>query len=328
MQQLILEFTIIILISVVIGCVAAMTGISGGAFKTPLLIIFFSLSGEYAAAASLLSAAFVAVVSTIGYHRQKSGLIDFRIGSLAVIATVPGTYVGVTLRTIAAHAHILRFVFGILLFPIALKLLLSQSEDREHSNGQKRILSFSQLGRKKSVLSIVAIFLAGVLAGLLGIGGGTIIVPVLCIILEFPILMAAATSMFTMIFTSSVGSIINYFALAQTGGIDVFLYYGIAMGIGMIFGGIIGPRYASRVDSAWLQRLFGFLLIFPLVKMMRMGQLWLNPSGSSYFVSTIGDIIIWLVIGIPMWLHVAYRIKSKSKEPYQNNSTKLPSTEV
>ena len=74
MQQLIFEFTTIVLISVGIGIIGSMTGISGGAFKTPLLIILFALTAELAAAASLISALFVAVVSTVVYHRQKPQL--------------------------------------------------------------------------------------------------------------------------------------------------------------------------------------------------------------------------------------------------------------
>jgi uncharacterized membrane protein YfcA len=301
-QLLIIEFSVIVLISVGIGVLAAMTGISGGAFKTPILIIMFTIAAELAAAASLLSALFVAVITTVGYYRQNPDLIEFRIGSLAVIATIPGSYVGVTLRTIVANAHLLQLVFGIILFPVAVKMLFAMSEDKEHANGKKKMRSFSQLSPVRRVVSILAIFLAGVSAGLLGLGGGTIIVPVLCIILDFPMLKAAATSMYIMIFTTSAGSILNYVVLVSTEGFMTFMYFGLAMGLGMIIGGPIGTKYASRVNAAWLQRLFGFLLIFPLVKMMTLGQLWLDPGRSDYILATIGDVIIWLLIAIPIWM--------------------------
>jgi uncharacterized membrane protein YfcA len=168
------------------------------------------------------------------------------------------------------------------------------------------------LNRNKLAITIVALFLAGILAGLLGLGGGTIIVPVLCIILGFPMLMAAATSMFTMVFTSSAGSLMNYFLLVQSGSLIVFLYYGVTIGVGMIVGGMIGPRYAARVDSVWLQKLFGFLLIFPLVKMMTLGHLWLDPGGSNFILATIGDAIIWLLIGIPLWIISSHRLNSRT----------------
>ena len=301
------------------GIIASMTGISGGAFKTPILIIIFALSAELASAASLLSALFISVVCTIVYYRQTPRPINFRIGGILVIATVPGSYVGVVLRTIVAHAHILQLVFGVALFPVALKLLLSQRDNKEQSISQMRCLSFSQLSRRKMVLSISATFVAGISAGLLGLGGGTIIVPVLCIILEFPMIMAAATSMFTMIFTSSAGSVMNYLVLAQTESMTTVLYYGLAMGLGMIVGGVIGPRYATRVDAISLQRLFGFLLIFPLVKMMTLGHIWLDPGGANYILATIGDAIIWLLIGVPVWI-LSSRLKSSHGENEQGSS--------
>ena len=301
------------------GIIASMTGISGGAFKTPILIIMFALSAELASAASLLSAFFISIVCTLVFYRQTPRPINYRIGGVSVIATIPGSFVGVGLRTIVAHAHLLKLVFGVVLFPVALKLLLSQRDNEELSNDQLECLSFSQLSRKKLILSILAIFLAGVSAGLLGLAGGIIIVPVLCIILEFPIIMAAATSMFTMIFTSSVGSVMNYLVLAQTESMTAFLYYGLTMGVGMILGGLIGPRYASRVDPMWLQKLFGFLLIFPLVKMMTLGQLWLDPGGTNYFLATIGDTIIWLLIGIPVWI-LSSKMQSNHGENEQGSS--------
>jgi len=315
-QLLIIEFTALILISVGIGILAGMTGISGGAFKVPALIILFTLSAELAAASSLLSALFVAVVSTLVYYKQNPQLIEFRVGTLAVIATIPGSIVGISLRTIVAHAHLLQLAFGIILFPVALKMLFAKEEDKEHADDQKVMHSFSQLNRSKLVVSIIVIFLAGVSAGLLGLGGGTIIVPVLCIILEFPILKAAATSMYIMIYTATVGSAINYIVLAPTEDISTFLYFGLMMGVGMIFGGIIGPRYAPRVDAARLQRFFGFLLIFPLIKLIKLGQLWLDPSGSNYLLGTFGDAVIWLVIGIPTWILSSYQRGSNYRESY------------
>lgn len=313
MQQLMIEFISLVLISIGIGTVAAITGISGGAFKTPLLIIVFALTAELASSASLLSALFVAVVSTVVYYRQNPQLIDFHVGILSVVATIPGTYVGIILRTLAAHAHILRYVFGIVLFPIALELLFTISETKDHRDEMKRF-GFSELSKKKLAAAIIAIFMAGVSAGLLGLGGGTIIVPVLSMILRFRMIVAAATSMFTMIFTTSAGSVINYLYLAQTDQVSTFLYYSLTMGIGMIIGGMIGPRYATRVNELLLKRIFGFLLIFPLVKMMNFGQLWLDPGDSNYVLATIGDVIIWLTASIPLWIISSRRLRNGNKE--------------
>ena len=307
-----LEFIVIILFSIGIGFIASMIGISGGAFKTPLLIIIIGLGAELAAASSLLSAFFVAVFCTVIYYRTDSGLICHKVGLLFVITTLPGTFVGIVLRTIIADTQMLQLIFGIILFPVALKLLLVMPNDTINQQEAKCAPIFSQLNRRKLTVAILSAFFAGVLAGLLGLGGGTIIVPLLCILLEFPLIAAAATSMFTMCFTSAAGSMMNYAALVPTGTVPAFLYYGLVLGIGLVIGGIIGPKYTFRVSSTQLQRFFGFILIFPLVKMMNLGHLWLDPNYSDYILATIGDTIIWLLIGIPCWLLSSYRIQQNS----------------
>jgi uncharacterized membrane protein YfcA len=308
------EFIVLVLFSIGIGILASMVGISGGAFKIPILIILIGLNAEVSAAVSLLSALFVAVVTTTVYYRKDSRLICHQIGLLFVIATIPGTYAGVLIRTFVADTEMLRLIFGIILFPIAIKLLVSESIASNLESDDKCAPVFDLIARRKILIAILASFFAGILAGFLGLGGGTVIVPVLCILLEFPAVAAAATSMFTMIFTSSAGSIMNYFILAQSESMITFLYYGMIMGIGMILGGLIGPRYAYRVNTNKLQNFFGFILIFPLVKMMRLGLLWLDPYGLNYILEIIGDAIIWILIGIPIWLLSIYSRKQGKEQ--------------
>ena len=296
------NFLALIIIGIGVGIIASLVGISGGAFTTPVLIIVFGVVAEVAAASSLISALFVAVASTIGYYRQNPKLIGFKIGLLFIITTIPGSYVGVLLRTYIADREMLRFIFGVVLFPVAVKLLLAIPKTQSNEMEGKQAPPFDQLGRNRVVIAVLAAFFAGMLAGFIGLGGGTVIVPVLIMLLDFPMIAAAATSMFTMMFTSSAGTIINYTFLHQTEFLFIFLFYGLALGIGTLIGGSIGSRSAFKVETARLQRLFGFLLIFPLVTMMRLGHLWLDPHGSDYFLATSGNVILWLLIGIPIWL--------------------------
>ncbi len=318
-----MEFVFFSLISigVGIGILASMVGISGGAFKTPILIIIFGLVGELAAASSLISALFVAVASTIGYYRKDSQLIGYKIGLLFVITTIPGAYFGVLLRTLIGNREMLIFIFGILLFPVALKLLLAMPKSQNHTDEEKRSPQFNQMDRKKVKIAIFAAFFAGMLAGFIGLGGGTIIVPVLCILLEFPMIAAAATSMFTMIFTSSAGTVMNFIFLFQTENTTIFLFYGVALGLGTLIGGLIGSKFAYHVNTAQLQKLFGFLLIFPLVTMMRLGHLWLDPSGSDLILATIGNTIIWLLISLLSWMFSSYRDQRNKKGIQKNHES-------
>jgi uncharacterized membrane protein YfcA len=165
-------------------------------------------------------------------------------------------------------------------------------------------------------MAFLGILAGGVASGLLGVAGGVIIVPVLCILLNMPILIAAATSMFTMIFTTSAGTIMNYVMLPQYGDLPIFIFYGLAMGIGMVIGGEIGPRYACKIDAVQLKRVFGALLVFPLVKMMGLGRLWLDPLGLSFPLEIVGDIIICLLIVVPIGIFRWYQLRKQSNHRF------------
>ncbi len=296
---MVVDFILIAAFALGVGFMSSV-GMSGGAYRTPVLIIVFGLGAEMAAATSLFSAMFVAIISTATFARYRPMPILPRIGLMLALVTVPSSLLGVALRTSIGDDFILRVIFGVLLFPAAILMLFAERTDREDHASQIDACDIYQSSRARQSIAFVGVFAGGIASGLLGVGGGVIIVPVLCILLEMPILVAAATSMFTMIFTASAGTIMNYLVLPHYGDLSTFMFYGLAMGTGMIIGGEIGPRYACRIDAVHLKRVFGALLVFPLVKMMGLGRLWLDPLGLSFLLEIVGDSIICLLIIVPI----------------------------
>ena len=55
-----------------------------------------------------------------------------------------------------------------------------------------------------------------------------------------------------------------------------------------------------KINAVKLKQFFGLVLVFPLVKMMKLGQIWLDPMAQDYILATIGDLIIWLIIVVPI----------------------------
>jgi len=165
------------------------------------------------------------------------------------------------------------------------------------------------------VTSLLGAFIGGISAGLLGLGGGAVIVPVLSVLMGLPMHAAVATSMFTMIFTTTAGTAYN-FILGS-----VNLYLALAIGLGMLFGGQIGSRLACRVNAVQLKQSFGLIIILPLISMMKLGQMWLDPDGVRGLLSTIGDIIIWLAIVLPIAILRLYQIRERKKD---SNTTTEP----
>jgi len=293
---LLLEAVVVILFAVGVGTIASMLGIGGGILNTPLLIIVFGVSAQIAPASTLVAALFVAVSSTIAYGRQTPSPILVKTGLLLSLLTVPGTFAGILLRSAITDDYLLRLIFGVVLFPVALNMLFAKKRSKDSSPSKPEAPSFSSLTKGRLILSLAGAFSGGIVSGLMGLGGGVLVVPVLDILMGVPMHAAVATSMLTMIFTASSGTILNY-ALGQ-----IDLFFSVTLGIGMVIGAQIGSRLAHRVDAVRLKQLFGLVLVFPLIKMMKLGQLWLDPAGTSYLISTVGDLIIWLLIVVPIGL--------------------------
>ncbi len=304
MQDIFVEVMLIAAFAVGVGTISSMVGIGGGIINTPLLIIIFGLTAQTAPATALVAALFVAVASTIAYYRQNPRPIMFKPGLFLAVMTTPGSLVGVALREFIVDDYVLRVIFGIALFPVALKMLFAKKRGKADDIAS---FNFSDLSQKRLLLALFGGFIGGISAGLLGIGGGAVVVPVLTILMGLPIHAAVATSMFTMIFTASAGTIRNFMG----GHIDPF--YALALGVGMLVGAQIGPKLACKVNAVQLKQVFGLVLVFPLVKMMYLGQMLMDPNNESFLMATLGDLIVWLIIVVPIGLLRYYQIK-KAKE--------------
>jgi hypothetical protein len=102
--------------------------------------------------------------------------------------------------------------------------------------------------------------------------------------------------------------------IPQLADMSAFVFYSTALGIGMIVGAKLGADFACSVDGVLLRRFFGAILVFPLVHLMNLGQSLLDPLGTSILLSTLGDVIIWLVVvscGGIVW--IIWRMKEKEE---------------
>jgi uncharacterized protein len=105
---------------------------------------------------------------------------------------------------------------------------------------------------------------AGILVGLMGIGGGTIIVPALVYFLQMDQHMAQGTSLFILLPPLGLGALSVYWKNHQ---VDVKA--GIACALGFLAGGYVGGRIAVDIPSRPLQALFGLFLMFSALMLWR-----------------------------------------------------------
>jgi len=97
---------------------------------------------------------------------------------------------------------------------------------------------------------------AGTLSGLLGVGGGIIIVPVLNKVFHVPMNVAVGTSLLIIIPTALVGSLTHY-----TRG-NLQLQLALPIMLGTMAGGYVGARLAGIVPELALKRAFALLALY------------------------------------------------------------------
>ena len=114
-------------------------------------------------------------------------------------------------------------------------------------------------------LGIVGSIVAGLSTALLGIGGGTVKVPVMHVVMGVPLRVATATSNLMMGITASASAIIYLIR----GGIDP--YAASPTAIGVFIGASIGSRVAHRIDLRILRGLFVVILLYTAWQMLQRG---------------------------------------------------------
>jgi uncharacterized membrane protein YfcA len=117
-------------------------------------------------------------------------------------------------------------------------------------------------GETISLLIVVGLA-AGILSGLVGVGGGIIIVPALVFFLGFTQLQAQGTSLGLLLLPVGIFAVINYY---KAGHIDLKVV-GI-MSLAFVAGGYIGSKLALRIDQEIIKKIFAILLFYTAFKML------------------------------------------------------------
>jgi uncharacterized protein len=108
---------------------------------------------------------------------------------------------------------------------------------------------------------------AGVLSGILGIGGAVVIIPALVYLFGFPQHRAEGTTLALMVPPIGILAVIPFF---KRGYVDIQAAALICLGF--LIGGMIGGRLAMALSGPLLQRAFGLLLLGLAVRMLIWGR--------------------------------------------------------
>lgn len=112
------------------------------------------------------------------------------------------------------------------------------------------------------ILIIIGLF-AGMLSGMIGVGGGIVIVPALIYFLGFNQYQAQGTSLGLLLLPIGILAVINYY---NKGYIDI--KYVALMAIGFIIGGWLGSKISLTISEITLKRIFAFIMFYTALKML------------------------------------------------------------
>ncbi len=244
-----MELLPVILIAFLVSALFSMLGLGGAIIYTPL---FFWLDVPLLAAITmaLLLNTITAASASMTYLRQH--LVDRRFALPIILTSIIGALTG-SYIALRVETKIIILLLSIILFLASIRILFFNS------------LCFTSgpIDRKKSVIGAGAGFFIGIISSLVGIGGGTFVVPLL-LILGFETKNAVATSSFIITFMSLSGFLGHLNFEQQQLDVGLLLYAGAAAFIGAQ----AGSRLFRRASPRTIERMFALVLLLIAGKLL------------------------------------------------------------
>jgi uncharacterized membrane protein YfcA len=256
---------IIFLLGLFAATIGSLVGLGGGVFIVPGLLFFRShfeqiahITPQVAVGTSLLVIIFTASSSTLFYAKQKK--VDFRSGWFFFMASGPGAILGSFLNT-GLNEKTFNLLFGLILIIILYFLFKNKRMKAKNIRWHVTRQCIDERGQPYEYgyhryLALIICFGVGIIQGLLGIGGGTLLVPAMILLFWYPAHVAIATSMFVILLSSLAGSISHIFL----GNVDWFLLLWLAPGA--LLGGHVGAMISDRINGERLTILLRGIIIF------------------------------------------------------------------
>ena len=247
-----LIYYLMIIVGLCSSLLGSLLGVGGGFINVPA-IIFLGYPNN-STAISLFGIIFNGISASIFNHRKK--MIDYKLALLFIPNTILGGIFGVFLFNyiISIDVTIFKLIFTLFLIILGLKIYFKKNNQED----EERLRKVEDFDSKKIIYGIIIGFAIGFFGSFLGIGGGTIAVPTFIFAFDVSTHVAIATSLFTMIFTSSSGLLTYYTQGNINSGV---LWLGISLAVGVLIGSNIGSRLAYKLESKKLRKIYGIIMV-------------------------------------------------------------------
>jgi len=266
----------VLLLSILAGLLGSLVGLGGSLVTTPALVAL-GVPVKYAIAAGMVTIIATSSGSASSYVREK--IVNVKAAMFLEMFTVVGAIVGASVTSIVP-AKFLYFFFAAFLLTSFVGIGRRGREKVPQAVNQDGLARWLQLegsyhdkslGKDvnykltRPALGGAGMFVAGIAAGMLGIGAGAFKVSIHELILKMPSKVSTTTSSFIIGMTALAGASVYIFS--------GLLYLDLAapMMIGTTLGAFLGGRSLNRIRSSTLHRLFLVVVLLVMVEMLYKG---------------------------------------------------------
>ena len=266
-----------------VGLLSGIFGVGGGFLMTPLLIML-GIPPTVAAASDSNQIVGASTSGTLAHYRM--GNVDFKMGILLLIGGVLGGTAGVqiikVLRAMGNADFLITITYVLMLGTVGGYMFLESIQGLRKTvietpaavkkeSGYARLMKklplqarFEKSGIELSILMpLVLGALVGILAAIMGVGGGFIMVPVMVYLLRMPMHVVVGTSLFQILFTC-----INVTIMQAASNHTVDFMLALLLLLGSTIGVQFGAKISKRLKGDQLKILLAVLVLAVMVKML------------------------------------------------------------
>ena len=252
------------------GFIGSLSGLGGGVFIVPGLVILAHMPMKVAIGASLISVVATSAGASVAFVRD--GWTNLRVAMILECATVTGALTGAYLAGLIPP-KVLEFLFAVMMLQSAYFSLSRQSDDLvprgDHwslwlgldgeivnSDGTKSHYGVLHLPWGAGLMVV-----AGLMSGLLGVGAGALKVAAMDYFMRLPLKVSSATSNFMIGVTAGAGALV----FLARGEVSTAVAAPVALGVAA--GALAGSRILPRANVRTLRVLFVIILLMIAAEM-------------------------------------------------------------
>ena len=252
------------------GFVGALSGLGGGVFIVPGLVILAHVPMHIAVGASLISVVATSAGASVAFVRD--GWTNLRVAMILECATVTGAVTGAYMAGVIS-APVLEMLFALMMLQSAYFSITKHGDELVPTSD--RLCARLRMGgvvigddgveRTYGVVNLpggaVLMVVAGVMSGLLGVGSGALKVAAMDYLMKLPLKVSSATSNFMIGVTAGAGALVF---LARG---DIATAVAAPVALGVTAGALVGSRVLPHLNVTALRKLFIVILILIAIEM-------------------------------------------------------------